>query len=75
MYVNTVVCMRWGERYPASYVNRLYAGLARHARAPFRLVCFTDDAKDLRAEVEARPLPPIPLPDRVAWSPWRKLSV
>ena len=73
--MNTVVCMRWGTRYPAPYVNRLYAGIARHARAPFRLVCFTDDAAGLRAEVEARPLPPIPLPDRAAWSPWRKLSV
>lgn len=73
--MKTIICMRWGARYPATYVNRLYAGVARHTALPFRFVCFTDDARGLRAEVEAHPLPPIPLPDRVAWSPWRKLSV
>lgn len=71
----TIICMKWGTRYPAPYVNRLHAGVARHTAPGFRFVCFTDDAEGLTPEVEAKPLPPIPLPDRVAWSPWRKLSV
>ena len=71
----TIICMKWGTRYPATYANRLYAGVARHTAPGFRFVCFTDDAEGLRAEIDARPLPPIPLPERVAWTPWRKLSV
>ena len=73
--MRTIICMKWGTRYPAPYVNRLYAGVARHTAPGFRFVCYTDDAAGIRKEVEARPLPPIALPERVAWSPWRKLSV
>ena len=71
----TIICMKWGTRYPAAYANRLYAGVARHTAPGFRFVCFTDDADGLRPEIDARALPPIPLPERVAWTPWRKLSV
>ncbi len=73
--MRTILCMRWGTRYPAPYVNRLFAGVARHLDGPFRFVCLTDDPAGLRPEVEAHPLPFIPLPEALAHSPWRKLSV
>lgn len=70
------MCMKWGTRYGADYVNRLYGMVSRHTRAPFQLVCFTDDATGITPEVDCRPLPPFPgVPDHLAVKPWRKLSL
>ncbi len=53
----TVACMKWGTLYGPEYVNRLFAGVARHLPQPFRFVCFTDDAQGLDAAIDIRPLP------------------
>jgi len=53
-----VVCVKWGARYGAEYVNRLFAGVRRHLPGmPFDFICFTDDAEGLEEEIESRPLP------------------
>lgn len=52
-----VVCMKWGDRYPAMFVNRLYAMVARHTTWTIRFVCFTDDPSGIRPQVECQPLP------------------
>ncbi len=46
-----IICIKWGTKYPAYYVNRLYAGIQRHLNRPFRFFCVTDDATDIRPEV------------------------
>jgi len=56
----TVVCIKWGDKFASYYVNRLYAGVARHLDRPFRFVCFTEDASGIRDEVEIYPLPKVP---------------
>lgn len=71
----TILCMKWGTRYPAPYANRLYRGVKRHMDRPFRFVCLTDDPIGLDPGIDARPLPDIPLPPSHEWTPWRKLSV
>jgi hypothetical protein len=71
----TVICMKWGDRYGPDYVNRLYSMVRRHTKRPTRLVCYTDDATGLAAGVETFPLPHIVLPPAKAWLPWRKLSL
>lgn len=71
----TVICIKWGTRYGADYVNRLWSMIRRNTRRPTRLVCFTDDATDVAPEVETPPLPPITLPEQVEWLPWRKLCL
>jgi len=71
----TVICMRWGKRYGADYVNRLYAMVKRNTARPLRFVCFTDDASGYDSGIEARPLPHIDLPERVQWFPWRKIAL
>jgi hypothetical protein len=58
-----VLCMKWGAKYDAGYVNRLYAMAARNLSGPFRFVCLTDDAVGVRAEVECRLIPAVPLPN------------
>lgn len=64
-----VVCLKWGlERYPAFYVNRLYAGVKRNLRRPFRFVCFTNEPDGLDAGIETQPIPPPP--DGLAGRKW-----
>ena len=71
-----VLCMKWGTRYGAGYVNRLQRGLQRHLRGEFQLVCFTDDASGVDPAVDCRPLPELPgVPEHLAVKPWRKLSL
>ncbi len=55
-----VLCLKFGTYYGPEYVNRLYAGVKRNLRRPFRFVCVTDDPKGLRPEVETVPLPDDP---------------
>lgn len=71
----TIVCMKWGERYPSDYANRLWSMIQRNTKRKTRLVCFTDDASGMDSAIEARPLPPISLPERVSKKPWRKISL
>lgn len=55
-----IACIKWGTKFPAYYVNRLYAGVEKHLDRPFRFFCMTDDATDIREEVEIVPLPAEP---------------
>jgi len=72
----TVICIKWGTRYGADYVNRLASMIRRHTRRPTRLVCFTEDPRGIDPGVEVAPLPPIPnIPERVQWTGWRKIAL
>lgn len=73
--MTNVLCMKWGTKYPAIYVNTLYAMVARQLEPPFRFVCCTDDRRGIRSEVECRDLPPIDLGGSPYHYAWRKLSV
>ena len=55
------VCVKWGTKYGAEYVNKLRHGVRRHLRTPHAFVCFTDDATDLdvRSGITAEPLPSV----------------
>ena len=54
----TVVCVKWGAKYDATYVNKLARSCRRHLTGMGRLVCFTDDADGLMEDiVEPRSLP------------------
>ena len=71
----TIICIKWGTRYGVEYLNRLASMIKRNTKRPTRLVCFTEDSTGADPWVEIAPLPPINIPDRVAWTPWRKLSL
>ena len=73
--VQTIVCMKWGTRYGAEYVNRMYATIARQTSRPTRLVCFTDDASGIEKGVQIEPIPDINLPADLINLPWRKLTM
>ena len=79
----TAVCIKWGTKFPAYYVNRLYAGVARFMDRPFRFVCFTDNPSGIRPEVEIFPLPEVPFEDEMVHAmttgkrrgAWRKVTM
>ncbi len=52
-----VLCMKWGEKYPAAYVNKLYGMVSRNLSGDFRVICFTDDRTGIRKEVVCHDLP------------------
>lgn len=70
-----VVTLKWGKLYGPEYANRLYASVRRNLSRPFRFVCFTDDASGLRPEIEAFPIPEVPMPEYYLNSGWRKLCL
>lgn len=69
-----IICMKWGDKYGADYVNALYGMTARHLSHAFRFVCFTDRAENIRAEVECQPLPSLGLPAGIPERGWLKLA-
>ncbi|WP_407943690.1 hypothetical protein [Martelella alba] len=73
--MQTIVCMKWGTRYPADYVNRMWSAIKRNTERETRLVCFTDDPDGIDPAVTTFPLPDITIPEVLAWTPWRKLSL
>ncbi len=67
--------MKWGSRYGADYVNRLYSSIKRHTKKRTKVYCFTDNSNGISKEVICKPLPNINLPKSISLSPWRKMSV
>lgn len=70
-----IISIKWGSRYGLDYVNRLASMIRRNTMRDTRFICFTDDANGIDPWVETAPLPAINIPDRVAWKPWRKVSL
>jgi hypothetical protein len=70
-----IICMKWGDKFPASYVNKLYGMVVRNTTLDFRFVCFTDDKNGIREEVEVQDLPTLSLPKNIPERGWKKLSV
>ncbi len=68
-----IICMKWGTKFPAEYVNRLYRMVQRNLTLPHRFICFTDDSGGIAKGVEVKPLPPMDLPPGKERG-WRKLS-
>ena len=53
--VVNVLCMKWGTKYAADYVNTLYSMVARNMTRDFRFVCLTEDGVGLHEKVEVFP--------------------
>ena len=64
--MQTIICMKWGNRYNYQYVNRLYKSILRHTRNKTRLICFTDNKSKIDKEVICLPLPNIKIPNQIS---------
>ncbi len=56
----TVVCVKWGTKYDAAYVNNLYHTVKRHCPPDkrIRMVCFTENIENVSPAVECCPFDP-----------------
>ena len=73
--MENIICMKWGTKYGANYVNILAGMVRRHISRPYRFVCFTDDGNGLHPDIETRPLPELNLPGHLPERGWNKLTV
>lgn len=48
------VCLKWGTKYGPEYVNRLFQSIRRFYNKPHSFLCYTDDARGFRSEIEVR---------------------
>lgn len=65
--VKQVICINWGTKYGAPFINRLYAMVKRNITPPFTFTCFTDARCGLNDEILCEDLPPLgidKMPDR-----------
>ncbi len=46
--------LKWGDKYGAEYVNRLYGSLVKHYHKPFTLTCYTDNITQIKKEVKVK---------------------
>ncbi len=69
-----IICMKWGDKYGADYVNRLYGMVSRNLTIPFQFVCFTENEKDIHPNVKICPLPSLGLPENIPERGWLKLA-
>lgn len=58
--MNHVVCVKWGNKYPAIYVNVLKKMVARHTTVPYTFHCLTDDPAGVDQDVNIVQLPKEP---------------
>ena len=66
-----IVCLKWGSKYPAEYVNRLYRMVRSNITRPYRFICLTEQAEGIVDGVEIRPIALDP--DIRGW--WYKLQL
>lgn len=55
-----IVCINWGTKYGAPYINRLYRMVKAHITPPFQFLCFTDTREGIYAEIDCLDLPDMP---------------
>ena len=48
-----IVCVKYGTKYGADYVNKLYRGVQRNLTLPHKFVCFTENPEGLEEGVTA----------------------
>tara|TARA_B100000674_G_scaffold110022_1_gene81351 strand:- start:1606 stop:2334 length:729 start_codon:yes stop_codon:yes gene_type:complete len=73
-YSNNVICMKWGDKYSADYVNILFNMVSRNLNKPFKFVCFTDDPIGIDPRVHILDLPSLNLPNNIPERGWLKLT-
>lgn len=57
--VKQVICISWGTKYGAPFINRLFAMVERNITPPFTFTCFTDNRAGLHPGILCEDLPPL----------------
>ncbi len=73
MQAVNVLCIKWGSKYGAEYVNKLYSMVNRHLKRPFRFICLTDNTAGIDAHIETHDIPQVGFADFDQRQPWTLL--
>ena len=65
-----ILCVKWGEKYPSEYVNRLYRMVQRNLSYNFEFYCLTDSADGLLNGIK-----PLMIENSNLSGWWHKLSM
>jgi hypothetical protein len=65
-----VICIKWGEKYPSDYVNRLHNMVKRNLTRPHRFICLTDSSEGIDPEIECLAIPKIGFDEFDLKKPW-----
>jgi hypothetical protein len=65
-----VICLKWGNKYPAEDVNKLYHMVKHNLDRDFVFHCITEDSQGLSEEIQV-----LPLYDDTLTGWWHKLSI
>lgn len=60
-FKNYVVCLKYGNKYSADYVNKLYNMVKRNLTVDYEFVCFTEDSEGIDSNIRIESLPNVPL--------------
>jgi len=52
-----VICLKYGDKYNADYVNKLFNMVKRHNTMPVKFACMTENPRGLNSEITIIPLP------------------
>lgn len=64
-----ILCVKWGTKYSAEYVNNLYSMVKRNAPTKFDFYCYTEDPSGINSDVRIIPIKS----DLTDW--WLKLEL
>lgn len=56
-----VICLKWGSKYSADYVNKLHSMVRRNLKLDFEFVCFTENSTGIDKSIRVEPLPKLPV--------------
>ncbi len=73
--MKNIVCMKWGTKFGANYVNALYKMVKKNITGEFRFICFTENPEGLLKEIEVKPLPEMDIDPNAPERGWRKISM
>ena len=51
-----VICLKYGDKYDAEYVNKLHSMVSRHLTLDHEFVCFTEHPKGINPDIKIMPL-------------------
>lgn len=52
-----IICIKWGTKFSAEYVNKLFRGIKRNTTKEFIFTCFTDNSKGLIQGISSKAIP------------------
>lgn len=73
--VHQIACMKWGRKFGAEDVNRLYRMVRHNLEGELVMVCLTDRAEGIDPAVQCLPLPTVPVVGKRLDRGWRKLGL